>query len=429
MHRSGTSAAARVVNLLGVPLGDPVDRTPPSAANPAGLWESTSLTEWNDRVLEALGGSWAAPPPTEDGVWLRPEITALQREAIAQFHEIHSTESWVWKDPRNCLTLPFWRPALAERPAILLVCRDPREVAASLSTRDGCSPRHGVALWERYVRAALANAEGLPTFVLGYAELLSDAAGAAQRLDEFLRWAGLERTGNGELAAIRAFIDPKLHRARPGQNGHGIELSPAQSELARQLDVLAGPHERLGAVALPAETPLTELIVGEKRGPELRARRLESDLRRLEARTRQAEALAEARGVELARAAPYARGLESRIANQEVEISELRALAEAQAEALGVRAAEVEALGAALAERSALAARHLISNRTLHGEVRRLASRVEELAAGELGRLVKGRSESRWKVAARSALHACCPLGTRRRAVVERLFAAVRGTR
>jgi len=37
MHRSGTSAAARAVNLLGVDLGAPL--LPPRDDNPVGCWE------------------------------------------------------------------------------------------------------------------------------------------------------------------------------------------------------------------------------------------------------------------------------------------------------------------------------------------------------------------------------------------------------
>ena len=41
MHRSGTSALTRVLNLLGVALGD--DLMPPGPDNPLGFWEHQAL--------------------------------------------------------------------------------------------------------------------------------------------------------------------------------------------------------------------------------------------------------------------------------------------------------------------------------------------------------------------------------------------------
>ena len=453
MHRSGTSAAARVVNLLGVPLGAAADQMPPDSSNPAGHWESASISAWNDQVLEALGGSWLAPPVIDNGVWTKTEIKRLQPEALARFRTVHATEAWVWKDPRNCLTLPFWRPVLSPRPMIVLVFRDPLEVAASLCTRNGCAPLYGLALWERYVRAALRNAEGLPTFVLGYAQLLADPGGVAERLREFLGWAGLAPDAD-RLDAIRGFIDQTLHRARADHDG--IAMSPAQAELARRLEALAGPHERLAAAVLPDETPHTEAMLGAKREPERRAREFERGLRQLEARTRDVERFAEAGAVEmararpyarelearlarqgeeleragtyareleqrlaqqsdeLARAAPYARDLESRLAQHDAELAELRTLAEGQAEALGLRMAEVEALGAALAERSALAARHLLESRNLRAEL------------GQRSHVLSVRS---WTVATRSVLVRGLPLGSRRRAACDALLGTLAAMR
>jgi hypothetical protein len=146
-----------------------------------------------------------------------------------------------------------------------------------------------------------------------------------------------------------------------------------------RLEALAGPHQRLAALALPAETPLTEVLLNERREPELRARRLRATLRQSEERTGRAAALAAARGRELERAAPHARALEWRIAEQESEVAELRALAESQAEALGLRIAEVEALAGAFAERSALAARQLLENRALQSDRDRVYRQVEDL--------------------------------------------------
>ena len=48
MHRSGTSAAARLVNFLGIPTCVDEDLLPTTEDNPKGFWESASLAALND---------------------------------------------------------------------------------------------------------------------------------------------------------------------------------------------------------------------------------------------------------------------------------------------------------------------------------------------------------------------------------------------
>lgn len=51
MHRSGTSALTRCINLLGVPLGVADDLMPTGEANPRGYWESASLTRVSGELV------------------------------------------------------------------------------------------------------------------------------------------------------------------------------------------------------------------------------------------------------------------------------------------------------------------------------------------------------------------------------------------
>src|SRR6185312_12242151 len=56
MHRSGTSAVTRVLNLLGADLGSRL--VAPAADNPAGFWEHADAVKINDDLLQALGRTW-----------------------------------------------------------------------------------------------------------------------------------------------------------------------------------------------------------------------------------------------------------------------------------------------------------------------------------------------------------------------------------
>src|SRR4051794_2356889 len=67
MHRSGTSAVTRLINLLGVSVGDTADLVGEDHANRRGYWESYSLSTYQEHLLELLGGSWYRPPALAPG--------------------------------------------------------------------------------------------------------------------------------------------------------------------------------------------------------------------------------------------------------------------------------------------------------------------------------------------------------------------------
>src|SRR3954447_11189741 len=173
MHRSGTSAVTRAINLLGVPLNVRTDWLPGTPqGNPLGYWESASLLHLNDELLATLDGTWKEPPQLDQGWSGDARLDAVRVKAIRACDAVFLTEQWVWKDPRNCLTLPFWLDTLDVAPAIVLVHRSPVEVALSLLRRDALPINHSLALWERYIRTSIEAAAGLPTYVLDYARLL-----------------------------------------------------------------------------------------------------------------------------------------------------------------------------------------------------------------------------------------------------------------
>lgn len=97
-----------------------------SVNNTDGFWENMRFVQLNERLLAVSGGTWFAPPAT-----LRPtpEITAEAKSIVAQFE---GRESWGWKDPRNAITLPFWKTLLPSM-KVLVCVRHPAETAASLA--------------------------------------------------------------------------------------------------------------------------------------------------------------------------------------------------------------------------------------------------------------------------------------------------------
>ena len=187
MHRSGTSALTRVVNLLGAEL--PSNLVPGTSDNEQGYWESYSFFDLNEALLAAAGTRWHDDAPIPD-TWFaseaakafRPQARALLQEAF------HGCSIFVLKDPRLCRLLPFWRAALEDlgaSPRAILIVRHPEEVFSSLAVRarhedEGVrsqaitSPEKSHLLWLRYVLESERHTRSVGRAVVTYDGLLAD---------------------------------------------------------------------------------------------------------------------------------------------------------------------------------------------------------------------------------------------------------------
>jgi len=241
MHRSGTSAVARVLNLLGLPLCEASDLMPHVNGNPTGHWESLTLMRLNERLLAELGAQWNSVPDIGGPVARWHGLARHAAEARGTFLRLHPTATWVWKDPRLCVLLPFWRTVLACDPPIVLVLRHPLEVAASLAKRDRVPQWQTLLLWERSLRHALLGCAGAPVYVIHYPQLLADPVGTSHRLASFLQAAGLPVRRDDD--AVLDFLDPRL-RHTVVQPYETAALSDTQERMLRILLSIDGPYER-----------------------------------------------------------------------------------------------------------------------------------------------------------------------------------------
>jgi hypothetical protein len=276
MHRSGTSAVTRLVSLLGPTTPPDEDLVQPTEKNPKGYWESETLVAFNERLLRALDCDMGCPIALEPGWERDARLDPLRGEARRVVDEVYPTPPWVWKDPRLCLTLAFWRSVLDVRPAVILVNRNPLETAASaLKVRSEQGKVYALALWERYLREALVQIEGAPVLVTSYADALTDPLAWCERARAFLDGAGVEVRAPRE-AAVVAFIDTGLRHAeftRADVDGDP-EVSAAQRALYAALEELEGDHTPFAPPSLPAESPTTEALLAERR----RALRIKQEL-------------------------------------------------------------------------------------------------------------------------------------------------------
>ena len=217
-HRSGTSAATRVFNLLGAKL--PEKTVGPAASNLRGHWEPASLVALHEELLRAGGSSW-------DDL-ARFDIGQLNATAQAGFRnrilrilqsEYGNGSDFIVKDPRICRFLPFWLDILAEfgaEPKIVVPLRNPLEVAASLATRDRMDRTYAQFLWLRYALDAEHDSRHLPRAFFTFADLLEDWRAAITALNSKMQ-LGLVLTEAKEKE-IDDFLSADLRHQRSTDN-------------------------------------------------------------------------------------------------------------------------------------------------------------------------------------------------------------------
>jgi hypothetical protein len=269
MPRSGTSLVTQLLHRCGLHLGPPEQLMPASINNADGFWENLRFVGLNERLLATNGGSWFVPPAT---LVATPKITAQAKSILAQFE---GREPWGWKDPRNTLTLPFWKNLL---PSIkVLVCvRHPAEAAASLvaSTlvprafywsvtrpgspirlRDGGSLLHerlwGVVrtstsrhvrrtlayeacleLWRVYNTRALEETGAVDRLVTHYDAMMTRPRAALERI---LTFAGMQISSDALEEATR-FVSPRLRHQRAGNTELEPELTTLYARLSHEAE-------------------------------------------------------------------------------------------------------------------------------------------------------------------------------------------------
>ncbi|RIJ89834.1 MAG: hypothetical protein DCC43_15140 [Candidatus Brocadia sp.] len=108
MHRSGTSAVIRGLQVLGVGLGDKL--MPPKQDNKKGFFEDLDINEFNIMLMRELGHDWhsLAPLSVEEitgSIAQRFKIQAMELMRL----KIDASPLFGVKDPRITRLLPFWQ--------------------------------------------------------------------------------------------------------------------------------------------------------------------------------------------------------------------------------------------------------------------------------------------------------------------------------
>jgi len=200
MHRSGTSALTRGVEMLGVFLGRNLLSARPD--NPTGYWEDKNICALNERLLALFGVKW-------EEVLLADAIEYVASTLAAQ-------PLWGFKDPRTIRLLPFWQSVLARmemEESYLVVIRNPRSVAMSLSQRQGMDVETAHLLWLTYMIPNLGELANRHFIVADYDVVMADPKRQLERIAHGLKLPLNNRNKAGIEEFASNFLNPSLRHS------------------------------------------------------------------------------------------------------------------------------------------------------------------------------------------------------------------------
>jgi hypothetical protein len=210
MHRSGTSALCAALNNSGINFGTGL-LAAMAGVNDEGFWEDGELVALNDRLLAKAGCTWYSLGPLSVDIDWRAAQYEEERAAAQQIIERgFGVSPQAVKDPRFCLTLPFWLDVcdgMQREARVVCISRPPIEVARSLEKRDRFPLSFGLRLAEHYQRALETH---IPESAvrLTFQELLTDPSCALAKLPP--GWLG-DYEARSEITAVRADLRHHNH--------------------------------------------------------------------------------------------------------------------------------------------------------------------------------------------------------------------------
>ncbi|WP_460758584.1 glycosyltransferase [Lysobacter fragariae] len=262
MHRSGTSALARILSLRGADLPEHV--MPANRGNESGYWEPEVVVGLNERILDHFGVAWddpfaafQLPPANTFPARFKQEARRILKS------EYGNSDLFVLKDPRCTLLLDFWLDALRSLdilPCPVVIMRPYAEVADSLLRRDMTNAASAVLLYVGYGLEAAASREAGAS-VVTYSQLVADWRSCTDRIahEQGVAWPRNDPQVDADVEAFlsppqRKFAVPQLpddiagwatrvwnwfERTAAGGHPPDSQLAKVRAELERARDVLA----------------------------------------------------------------------------------------------------------------------------------------------------------------------------------------------
>jgi len=204
MHRSGTSAITGIMQKLGYDLGG--ELLPNAEDNSKGFFENVRVKEYNDIVLDKNKSRY---DDTRHDVTIKFEnVKTYVKKATAIINEDFRSENKIAiKDPSLCLTFPIWQKALnllGFKQKVIIIYRNPLEVAQSLEKRNGYDLEKSLHLWSKYFFYSENYSRECDRMFISFDMLINNMPESLNKICNFLEITKIDDQ------KIHGFIDKSL---------------------------------------------------------------------------------------------------------------------------------------------------------------------------------------------------------------------------
>jgi hypothetical protein len=186
-------------------------------SNPLGHWEPQPIVDAHERFLAEAGTGWDAMAEYPQAIFdAQPAADCRRTLTDLAVREFGDAPLFILKDPRISRLMKLWRPVLevlGAAPRIVIMVRNPLEVADSLKRRNHWGEHRALIVWLRYMLAAERDTRDLPRCFVGYNQLMNDWRAVVDTISRQLRIAFPTRVSAVEQE-IDSFVRPELRHHR-----------------------------------------------------------------------------------------------------------------------------------------------------------------------------------------------------------------------
>lgn len=203
---------ARLLNLHGVYL--PLEKGKESGTHKSKYWESVRIQLLNDELLRLGDSVWFDSRAFQVHSQHPDKIENLRQKCRSLIAEISGQAPGVIaiKDPRICRLVPFWKSLLTEenyKISAIVPFRNPLEVAASITSRDGFNTHYCLSLWLRHILEAEYSTRDMNRIFVSFSNLITSWPSVFSRMQSQLQLKGLRAVSEVE-SEIFDFIEAPL---------------------------------------------------------------------------------------------------------------------------------------------------------------------------------------------------------------------------
>lgn len=206
MHRSGTSATAGVLEILGGKIGQ---KMAPTKHNAKGHFENYNFYRLNDKILKSIGCRWDNVSALTKDKLLNVSSDLKRELSSLLLFNLNNNSPFLLKDPRICVMYPLYEEILDDLDVdvyTIQVKRNSEEIIKSLMNRDKYTRDKCKNIINNYYSHIEQYISKFVLLTFTFEELLNNTDDVVKNIVKVIPILKSEKTAN----KINSFLDSKL---------------------------------------------------------------------------------------------------------------------------------------------------------------------------------------------------------------------------